>query len=59
LKLDDVEVALAGAASEAQSEAAHRGAGWYARRMLDRYGRAQVLDWLHSGVPPAALAGLR
>jgi stage II sporulation protein D len=59
LKLDDVEVALAGVASEAQSEAAHRGAGWYARRMLDRYGRAQVLDWLHSGVPPAALAGLR
>jgi stage II sporulation protein D len=59
LKLDEVNGALAHAASEAQSEAAHKAAGWYAQRLLDRYGRAQVLDWLHSGLPPAMLAQLR
>jgi stage II sporulation protein D len=59
LKLDEVVGALAHASSEAQSEAAHRAAGWYAQKLLDRFGRAQVLDWLHSGLPAAALAGLR
>jgi hypothetical protein len=59
LGLDEVNGALAHASSEAQSEAAHRAAGWYAQKLLDRFGRAQVLDWLHSGLPAAALAGLR
>jgi stage II sporulation protein D len=59
LKLDEVEVALAGTASEAQSKAGHRAAGWYAQRLLDHYGREQVLDWLHSGLSPAALASVR
>jgi hypothetical protein len=51
MKLNEVEGALAHAASQAQSESAHRAAGWYARRLLDRYGRAQVIDWLRSGLP--------
>jgi stage II sporulation protein D len=55
MKLNEVEGALAHAASQAQSESAHRAAGWYARRLLDRYGRAQALDWLHSGLPPPDL----
>jgi len=55
MKLNEVEGALAHAASQAQSESAHRAAGWYARRLLDRYGRAQTLDWLHSGLPPPDL----
>ncbi len=59
LKLDEVNGALARAASEAQSEAAHRAARWYAQRLLDRYGRTQVIDWLHSGLPSAALPQLR
>jgi stage II sporulation protein D len=59
LKLDEVDGALAHATSEAQSEAAHRAAGWYAQRLLARYGRAQVLDWLHSALPPAVLADIR
>jgi stage II sporulation protein D len=59
LKLDELDGALARAASAAQSEDAHRAAGWYAQRLLDRYGRAQMLDWLHSGLPPAALAPVR
>jgi stage II sporulation protein D len=50
---------LAYAASEAESEAAHRAAGWYARQLLDRFGRAQVLEWLRSGVPQSALVTLR
>jgi stage II sporulation protein D len=59
LKLDEVNDALNHAASEAQSEAAHKAAGWYAQKLLDRNGRGQVADWLHSGLPPAALTALR
>jgi len=51
LKLDAVDAALARSSTEAESEAAHRAASWYAARLLDRYGRAQVLEWLRSGVP--------
>ena len=40
LRLDALDAALAHAATEAESEAAHRAAGWYAARLLDRYGRA-------------------
>lgn len=47
---------LAHAESEAESTAAHEAAGWYAAQLLDRYGRAQVLEWLRSGVPERALA---
>jgi stage II sporulation protein D len=46
---------LAHAASEAESESAHRAAGWYAQQLLDRFGRAQVLEWLRAGVPQSAL----
>jgi stage II sporulation protein D len=59
MKPDEVSGALARAASEQQSQAAHRAAGWYAQRLLDRFGRAQVLDWLHSGLPPETLASVR
>jgi len=50
---------LAHAASEAESEAAHRAAGWYAQKLLDRFGRAQVLEWLRAGPPQLALGSLR
>jgi stage II sporulation protein D len=50
---------LAHAASEAESEAVHRAAGWYAQQLLNRFGRAQVLEWLRTGVPPSALVVLR
>jgi stage II sporulation protein D len=50
---------LAHATSEAESEAAHKAAGWYAQQLLDKFGRAQVLEWLRSGVPENALAVLR
>ncbi|MFZ0336436.1 MAG: SpoIID/LytB domain-containing protein [Terracidiphilus sp.] len=46
-----VSNSLAHAQSEAESEAAHRAAAWYATQLLNRYGRAQVLDWLRSDVP--------
>ena len=58
LTVDEIDAALAHAASEAQSEAAHRAAGWYTAQLLAHYGRAQVLEWLRSGVPDGVLAGL-
>jgi stage II sporulation protein D len=48
---------LAAARTEAESVAAHRAAGWYVRRLLDRYGRGQVIEWLRAG-PPQALVDL-
>ncbi len=59
LTLEQVEQRLAHATSEAESEAAHRAAGWYARQLLDRFGREQVVGWLRSGVPQSALTALR
>ena len=31
---------------------------WYAAQLLAHYGRAQVLDWLRSGVPAGVVAAL-
>jgi len=59
MKLDQVERGLLHARTEAESQAAHHAAGWYAQRLLDRYGREQVLGWLRNGVPENILAGLR
>jgi stage II sporulation protein D len=53
-----VSDALAHAATEAESAAAHRAAEWYAAQLLTRYGRAQVLEWLKSGVPAGVVATL-
>ncbi len=47
---DAIDRALAHANSETQSEAAHRAAAWYAAQLLNQYGRAQVLEWLRSGI---------
>lgn len=52
------DVALAHAETETESAEAHRAAEWYAAKLLTRYGRAQVLDWLKSGVPTGVVAGL-
>ncbi|HVU49019.1 MAG TPA: SpoIID/LytB domain-containing protein [Terracidiphilus sp.] len=51
LPLSALDTALTGAATEAEAEAAHRAAAWYAARLLERYGREQVLTWLRSGIP--------
>jgi stage II sporulation protein D len=59
LKLEEIDRGLGHATTEAESQAAHRAAGWYAQRLLDRYGRGQVLQWLHTGLPASAMAGLR
>ncbi len=55
ITLETVNGKLAHAASEAESEAAHQAAGWYTQQLLDRYGRAQVLEWLRTGLPQSAL----
>jgi stage II sporulation protein D len=55
---DQINQKLIYAASESESEAAHQAAAWYAGQLLDRFGRAQVLLWLQSGVPQSALAAL-
>ncbi len=56
LNPDAVDHALAHPVTEYQSEAAHRAAGWYAQQMLDRYGRGQVVAWLHTGLAAKAVA---
>jgi stage II sporulation protein D len=58
LTIDGTNAALAHPASEAESEAAHRAAAWYASQLLTRYGRAQVLDWLRSDVPAGVVVAL-
>ena len=59
LTFDAINLGLAHAGNEAQSTAAHRDASVYAARLLDRYGRGQVIDWLRSGIPADALVGIR
>jgi stage II sporulation protein D len=54
-----VDDKLTHAATEAESEAAHRAAGWYAQQLLDRFGRAQVMDWLRAGPPLSVVDSLR
>lgn len=55
MKVEEVDRALVHGPTEAQSEAAHRAAEWYAFRLVDRYGRAQVVAWLRAGLPASAL----
>jgi stage II sporulation protein D len=59
LTLEQVDQQLAHASTEAASEVAHQIAGWYAARLLERFGRAQVVDWLRAGPPHQALDSLR
>lgn len=59
LKLDEVDRALRDATTEAQSQAAHRAAGWYAAQLVAHAGREQVIAWLRTGLPATALAGIR
>lgn len=58
LTIDQINAALAHSASEAESEAAHRAAAWYAAQLLTLYGRGQVLDWLRSDVPAGIVVAL-
>jgi stage II sporulation protein D len=58
LTVDATNAALAHSTSEAESEAAHRAAAWYAAQVLAHYGRAQVLEWLKFGVPSGITATL-
>jgi stage II sporulation protein D len=59
LTIDEIDAALEHATSEAESEAAHRAATWYAAQLLAHYGHAQVLEWLHSDVPTSVIPVLR
>jgi stage II sporulation protein D len=59
LQLDEVDRILSHATTEAESQAAHRAAGWYAGRLVARAGREQVIEWLRHGLPENALAGMR
>jgi stage II sporulation protein D len=58
LTLANVEAGLRHPDTEAQSEAAHREAAIYAARVLDRYGRDEVMRWLRSGVPAQVVSGI-
>jgi stage II sporulation protein D len=58
LTLEALDQALAHAKTEAASAAAHRAAGYFAAQLLKRFGRAQVLAWLHAGLPSGVVAVL-
>jgi stage II sporulation protein D len=58
LSINEMDAALVHSSTEAESEAAHRAAAWYAAKLLDRYGRAKVLEWLHSGIPAGVVSAL-
>lgn len=58
IRIEELDAALEHAATETGSEKAHQASAFYAKRVLDRYGRAQVLAWLHSGVPANIAPGL-
>ena len=59
LKIDEIDRALAHAANEEQSQAAHRAAGWYAAKLITRFGHGQVIEWLRAGLPAGAVAALK
>jgi stage II sporulation protein D len=58
LSLDAANKALAHASTDSESESAHRAAGYYAQQLLDRHGRAKVVEWLRSGLPASVLSPL-
>jgi len=55
LALEQTEAHLAHPASLAEAQAAHREAAAPVRRLAQAYGRATMLSWLQSGLPPDAL----
>ena len=59
MALDLVNARLAHAGTLAEAAEAHRAAEWYAQRLIERYGRERVVEWLRAGVPESALAVLR
>ena len=59
LNIDEVDRVLAHAANEGQSQTAHRAAGRYAARLIERFGRGQVIEWLRVGLPANAISELR
>ena len=54
---DAVNVVLAHSETGLQSAQAHKDAAIHTARVIKRYGRAQVLEWLRSGIPAWVLAG--
>jgi stage II sporulation protein D len=58
LKIAVLDGALAHASTEAESDSAHRAAAWYSEQILKRYGHAQVVQWLRSGLPASIIATL-
>jgi stage II sporulation protein D len=56
IPLEQVDRALSKAKTESESAAAHRAAGWYVAHLVSRYGKAQVLAWLQTGLPASAIA---
>lgn len=59
MRIDAIDAALAHAATERESFAAHQAAGVYAARLLARYGRERTLAWLRTGLPTEVATALR
>jgi stage II sporulation protein D len=58
LRVAALDTALAHASTETESEQAHRAAAWYVTQVLNRYDRAQALQWLRSGLPSSVIVTL-
>ena len=58
IKMEALDSMLAHASSEAESEAAHRTAAFYASKVVALYGRDSVLGWLRSGLPSGVVVAL-
>lgn len=59
MNIEATDAALADATTAAVSASAHRSAEYYAEELLHRYGRAQVVEWLRSGLPAGIATNLR
>ncbi len=59
MAIEDVDRRLASPANEAESEAAHIAARYYAEKLLKNFGTTQVLDWLRNGIPVQAITAIQ
>jgi hypothetical protein len=55
MTLDDLNLLLKTAATERESATAHKEAAAYAARLMERYGRKQVENWVRNGLPESAV----
>jgi stage II sporulation protein D len=56
--VEEVNRLLITAGSESESTRAHKLAAWYTERLIKKYGRSQLEEWLRTGLPESAVKGI-